>query len=90
MTLYMYLDERNDGTSSKAQKEGYNDPIRAPAGPITRSRMKKFKEELNAMVRGVCEQAETWRPIEGMELGLSSRLENNDQSFKWVVRKFCD
>ena len=48
-------DERKDGTNSKAWKEAHNDPIRVPAGSVTRSRMKKFKEELNAMVRGVCE-----------------------------------
>ena len=56
-----------DGTSSKTRTEAHNDPIRVLAGPVTRSRMKKFKEELNIMVRRVCEQAETWRPIEGIE-----------------------
>ena len=80
-------------------KEAHNGPIRVLTGPVTRFRIKKFKEELNGMVRGVCEQAKAWRPIEGMEdqvqgwkmmIGasnglLESSLEKCDRSENYLI-----
>ncbi|GFS29791.1 hypothetical protein Acr_00g0008510 [Actinidia rufa] len=40
-------------------------PIQAPIGPVTRTRAKRFKEELNTLVRRVLQQQESMFTTEG-------------------------
>ncbi|XP_057492116.1 uncharacterized protein LOC130777711 [Actinidia eriantha] len=42
-----------------------HDPIQVPIGPVTRARAKRFKEELNTLVRRVLQQQESMFTTEG-------------------------
>ncbi|KAM7486464.1 hypothetical protein LguiA_002473 [Lonicera macranthoides] len=60
-------DEDAASTGSSIRIERCSDPIQVPVGPITRARAKKFKEALNGLIQATWAQANSWRPIEGVE-----------------------
>ncbi|KAM7519337.1 hypothetical protein LguiB_018299 [Lonicera macranthoides] len=60
-------DEDAASTGSSTRIERYSDPIQVPVWPITRARAKKFKEALNGLIQATWAQANSWRPIEGVE-----------------------
>ena len=43
-------DEIEDKTIPSTWDEAYSDPIQVPVGPVTRTRVKKFKEVLNGFI----------------------------------------
>ena len=49
-----------DGDQGTALK----DLVQVPLGPVTRARVKKFKDILNGLIQELWAQANSWRPIE--------------------------
>ncbi|GMN21621.1 hypothetical protein TIFTF001_047305 [Ficus carica] len=58
--------------------ETYLDPILVPIGPVSRARVKKFKDALMGLIRATWSQAIAWRPIEG--------ITSDDQPNKCVIQ----
>ncbi|GMN51965.1 hypothetical protein TIFTF001_021125 [Ficus carica] len=58
--------DENIVTGKSTWDETYSDPILVPIGPVTRTRVKKFKDALTELIRASWSQAITWRPIEGI------------------------
>ena len=58
-----FQEEGNDEDITAARKT--HEPILVPIGPVTRARAKRFKEELNNLVRRVLQQNESVFTTEG-------------------------
>ncbi|KAH9649251.1 hypothetical protein KPL70_025912 [Citrus sinensis] len=84
-TLNGQCDEIKDKTITSTWDEAYSDPIQVPVGPVTRARVKKFKEALNGLIQATWAQSNSWRPIEGIAhdkcmiqiIAMSHNLEQN-------------
>ena len=59
-------DEIKDKTITSTWDEAYSDPIQVLVGPVTRARVKKFKEVLNGLIQATWAQSNSWRPVEGI------------------------
>ena len=62
----MGLDEIEDKTIISTWDEAYSDPIQVPVEPVTRARVKKFKEALNGLIQAIWAQSNSLRPIKGI------------------------
>ncbi|PON69055.1 hypothetical protein PanWU01x14_090800 [Parasponia andersonii] len=51
-------------------------PVQVPVGPMTRARAKRFKEEMNNLVRRVLQQEESVFTTEGIPCGVQLDLSN--------------
>ncbi|KAH9780520.1 hypothetical protein KPL71_008110 [Citrus sinensis] len=59
-------DEIKDKTITSTWDETYSNPIQVPVGPVTRARVKKFKEALNGFIQATWAQSNSWRAVEGI------------------------
>ena len=59
-------DEIKDKTITNTWDGAYSDPTQVPVGPVTRARVKKFKEVLNGLIQTTWAQLNSWRLVEGI------------------------
>ncbi|KAH9649300.1 hypothetical protein KPL70_025934 [Citrus sinensis] len=59
-------DEIKDKTITSTWDKAYSDPIQVPVRPVTRARVKKFKEALNGLIQATWAQSNSWTPVEGI------------------------
>ena len=72
-----HLEEGGNDANKDAHKS--KDPIQLPSGPITRARMKKFKDALNGMIQGLWHDLATIQQCME-ESNIKLGLEDNNQN----------
>ena len=82
-----WLSDGDQGTASK-------DLVQVPIGPVTRARVKKFKNVLNGLIQELWAQANSWRPIEHDPrkqqkiVNLIQVLEGSSQGLRFGMKYF--